>query len=215
MSRRVIPKEFTEADLSAIESASKIVASRYRGYVDFNDLSQEAFLWLVENYAKVLAWREEHSELHADRKVVKAMRNACERYARKEKAQMDGYEPADEFFYSIPVVANMLRLYFDPDRLTVPSRDFSPRVTGGTPAQEGGNLMAMVADVGRAYEALPAHDKGLLVGVYGSGDPADNIQFLANEWGITTGAADMRVRRVVGRLRERLGGATPYTKESK
>lgn len=215
MSRRVIPSQFSEADLSAIESASKIVASRYRGYVDYNDLTQECFLWLVEHYSKVLAWREEYSELHAERRVIKAMRNACEKYARKEKAQFDGYEPQDEFFYSIPVVADMLRLYLDPDRLTMPGQDQGPKVSGGTPAQEGGNLMAMVADVGRAYEALPDHDKHLLHYVYGTGEPADNIGFLSTSWGITTGAADMRVRRVVGRLRERLGGGSPYEKDEK
>jgi hypothetical protein len=210
MSRRVMPERFTEEDLSALESASKIVASRYRGYVDYSDLTQECFLWLIENYSKVLAWREEYGEKHASRTLIKALRHACERYARKEKAQVDGYEPADEFFYSIPVVANMLRLYFDPERFTLPAQDLSPRVSGGAPAQEGGNLMAMVADVGRSYEALPPHDKRLLAFVYSTGDPQENLSLLATEWECSPDAARLRVGRVVGRLRERLGGASPY-----
>lgn len=211
MSRRNVPAEFTEADLQALESASKQVAARYRGYVTWDDLTQECYLWLVQNYSKVLAWRDEYSELHAERTITRSLKNACERYARKEKAAVDGYEADDEHFYSLPVVANMLRLYFDPDRFAVPSIGLNQHVSGGNPANEGGNLMAMVADVGRVYEEMPLHDRVLLHTVYSSGDPTDNITVLSEEWKCTFSAANSRVRRVTGRLREKLGGPSPWS----
>lgn len=211
MPRRTTPSEFTEADYSALESASRQVAARYRGYVDYHDLTQECFVWLLQNYAKVEAWRDEYSDKHAHSTLVRALKNACERYARKEKAQVDGYNVEDEHFYTIPMVANMLRIYFDPDRFAVPSLGLHQSVSGGTPAHEGGNLMAMVADVGRVYEQMPLHDRVLMHTVYSAGDPKDNIQALANEWETTWDGANGRVRRVVGRLREKLGGPNPWS----
>lgn len=201
--------EFTPADLAAIASACKIVQAKYRGYVDFEDLQSECYVWLLANYKRVEEWREEYSEKHAERTVLKGLRNAAERYARREKAAFEGYKPDDEFFYSIPMVADMLKLYFDPERFAVPAQVLG-QTSSGKPASEGGNLMAMVADVGRAYEALPAHDRQLLFWVYGSGVQAENIQALANEWEVTFSAANMRVRRIVGRVRAQLGGGSPY-----
>jgi hypothetical protein len=211
--RRTAPAELTEADYAALESAAKQVASRYRGYVDFNDLIQECFVWLLENYRKVEGWRDEYSDKHAERMLVRSLKNACERYARKEKAEFDGYSVDDEFHYSLPVVANMLRLYFDPDRFATPSISLGQHVSGGAPASEGGNLMTMVADVGRVYEQMPMHDRVLLHSVYAGGDPKDNIQALAEEWGTSWDGANGRVRRVVGRLREKLGGPNPWNEE--
>lgn len=198
---------------ASVASAARIVKSRYRGYAEYEDLVQECYLWLFDNAGKVTEWREKYSEKHAERVLVKALRNHCEKYARKEKAAYEGYQPEDEFFYSIPMVVDMLTLYFDPERFTVPSKALDEHTSGGRPASEGGNLMAMVADVGRAYEALPGHDKLLLYYVYGAGTPSTNISYLAEDWECSYSAANMRVRRVAGRLRAALGGPNPYHAE--
>lgn len=201
---------FNEADEAAVFSATKILRAKYRDYCDFDDIKQELYLWLLQNYDRAEAWREKYEERHATRTLVKALRNAGERYCRAEKAQVDGYVPEDEFFYSIPMVADLLQLYFEPEWM-IPNGLELTRTSGGKPASEGGNLLAMVADVGRAYEALPAPDKELLAGVYdGSRVVSDAIATLALEWGITYSAADSRIRRVIGRLRANLGGASPY-----
>lgn len=205
---------FTNADEAAVTSATKILSAKYRGYVDWQDVKQELYLWLLTHYDRAETWRERYDERHAERTLVKALRNVGERYCRAEKAEIDGYSPDDEFFYSIPMVCDLLQLYFDTDWM-VPNGLELTRTSGGKPASEGGNLVAMVADVGRAYEALPAPDKTLLHYVYGGRYVvSDAIATLAIEWGVTYSAANSRIRRVAGRLRAGLGGASPYRKES-
>jgi hypothetical protein len=45
--------------------------------------------------------------------------------------------------------------------------------------------------------------------VYGVKDPDQEIALLALDWGCTSKAADMRLRRILGRLRAALGGPNP------
>lgn len=204
--------EFTNADYAAISSATKILFARYRDYVEYADVQQELYLWLLSHYDRAERWRERYETRHAERTLVKALRNAGERYCRNEKAEATGYETEDEFFYSIPMVADLLQLYFDNDWM-IPNGLEVTKTSGGKPASEGGNLMAMVADVGRAYEALPTSDKDLLSEIYNTKYVPDAIAARAIEWGITYSAANSRIRRVLGRLRAGLGGPSPYRKD--
>jgi DNA-directed RNA polymerase specialized sigma24 family protein len=199
---------FASTDHSAVGAATRILTSRYRDYVTFEDVRQECYLWLFSNYHRAEKWRSELEPEHAQRTLIKALRNAGERYCRSEKAERDGYLPEDEFFYSIPMVRDLLVVSFDPDWMAPRSADLDS-VSSGNPASEGGNLMTMVADVRRAFDTLAPHDRALLERVYKDTDSDREIAVLALEWDITTKAADMRVRRVLGRLRAALGGPNP------
>ena len=209
MTRRV-NFDFTPADHAAINSASKILSSRYRGYAQHEDIQQELVIWLAEHYDRAERWRSEYSEKHAERTLIRALRNAGDVYCRAEKAEWEGYSTEDEFFYSIPMVADLIQLYLDGEWM-IPNGLELTRTSGGKPASEGGNLMTMVADVGRAYEALPPLDRELLYEVYGGRVPvADAIATLSLLWNVSNSAANSRIRRVVGRLRANLGGPSPY-----
>lgn len=206
--------QFTNPDNAAVYSASRILTAKYKGYVDFNDVQQELYLWLFQNYEKAESWRESREEAHAQSTLIRALRNAGERYCRNEKAEQSGFHTDDEFFYSIPMVSDLLQLHFDDDWM-LPSGLELTRTTGGTPAREGGNLMAMVADVGRAYGALPLPDRTLLREIYNNDDKgvADAIATKSLDWDCSLSAANSRIRRVVGRLRAQLGGAAPWRKD--
>jgi DNA-directed RNA polymerase specialized sigma24 family protein len=205
--------EYTNADHAAVRSASKQLLSRYRNYVSYDDVQQELYLWLFQNYRKADRWRETYEERHAERTLVKALRNAGERYCRAEKAHWDGYHVEDEQFYSLPMVADLLALYFDPEWMIPNGIDLNQR-SGGKAPSEGGNLMAMVADVGKAYEHMPVHDQQLLKFVYSDPKPSNSIAVLSIEWDCSYSAANSRVRRVLGRLRAQLGGPDPYNEGS-
>lgn len=198
--------DFIPADFAAVSSATRQLMSRYRQHVSYEDVQQECFVWLIANYHKVESWREQQE--HAEKTIVKALRNAGERYCRAEKAEHDGYLPEDEFFYSIPMVRDLLSLSFDPDWM-MPGSVQLDAVRSGTPSNEGGNLMTMVSDVRRCFDRLAPHDRELLSRVYDTRDPDQEIAVLALEWDVTTKAADMRVRRTLGRLRAALGGPNP------
>lgn len=204
--------KFTNPDVAAIASATKILYSKYRDYVEYEDVQQELYLWLLTHYDRAEGWREKYEVRHAERTVVKALRNAGERYCRQEKAESAGFSADDEFYYSIPMVADLLQLYFDPEWMIPSGMDLTTAgTTGGTPASESGNLMVMVADVGRAYEALPMPDKDLLHEIYGGKVVVtDAIATKSIEWSCTYSAANSRIRRVVGRVRAGLGGPDPY-----
>lgn len=206
--------EFIESDHAAINSASKILYSRYRDYLDYGDIQQELYLWLFLNYDKATGWRESLGVRHAERSIIKALRRAGERICRAEKAKVVGYAPEDEFFYSVPTVADLLSLLFDPDWM-VPNGIELSQPPSHKPPQEGGNLVVMVADVRKAFDAMPLTDQILLKKVYGLDVvTSDAIAGLALDWGITYSAADNRVRRVVGRLRSKLGGPNPWGGEA-
>lgn len=202
--------EIPESIHAAVASVARQLRSRYRDFVEYEDVQQELYIWYIKNHRKVAAWEEEHHEKSVARLVNRSLRNAGEKYCRKQKAEMSGYEPDDEFFYSIPMVADMLQLYFDPDWME-PAAIQLGTVSSGKPAEEGWNLQAMVADVGKCYEQMPTADQHLLREVYGGEVPVrDAIAWLALEWECTPNAADHRIRRVLGRLRAKLGGPRPY-----
>lgn len=196
---------------AAVDSVAKQIRSRYRDYVEYEDVAQELYIWYLKHTRKVAEWEAQYHPKSVQRLIAKSMRNAGEKYARAEKAQRFGLEPEDEFFYSIPMIADMLQLYFDPDWREPKGISYDNVQTadaGGGPS-DGMNLVSMVADVGKAYEALSASDQELLRYVY-AGDPRAAITVLALEWEITPNAADHRVRRVVGRIRAALGGPKPF-----
>lgn len=199
---------FTEADHAAVASATKILYSRYRNYVEYADVQQELYLWLLAHYDRAVRWRANYSVRHAERTVVKALRNAGERYCRTEKAEADGYAVEDEFFYSIPMIADLLSLWLDPEWMVPKGIDYTEDALPPTPSAD---LVTMVADVGKAFESLPEPDQDLLRYVYG-GDrlTADAIAQKSLEWGISQSAANSRIRRVVGRVRAALGGENPW-----
>ena len=197
---------------AAVSSVSRQLRSRYR-MCEFADIQQELYVWYIKHHRKVDEWSEEHHPKTVNLLLNKSLRNAGEKYCRKEKAELEGYEVEDEFFYSIPMIADMLALYFDPDRHAPRGIELG-KSPSGAPPEEGGNLMAMVADVGKAYEAMPPTDQWLLSTVYDGSVPVrEGIAYLAQDWNITHGAADRRIRRVLGRLRTKLGGPRPYVED--
>lgn len=188
--------EFTEADMAAVESAAKIIASRYkiRGTVEYSDLTQECWVWLLENYARVIEWRESLDEHVAQQTLIKALRNACGKYARSETEYRFGLQ-VNEGYYSVPVMENMLRLYFNPDLLT----------------EDSAHVANIVADVGFAYENTFAEDdRETLRAVYASGEPKANVASLAEEWEIPYEAARLRVCRRIARLCDQVEGPNEY-----
>lgn len=202
--------EIPERIHASVASVSRQLRSRYRDYVEYEDIQQELYIWYLKNHQRVSDWEDAYHEKSVDRLVAKSLRNAGEKFCRREKALAVGYEPDDEFFYTIPMVADMLQLYFDPEWM-MPRAIELGTTSSGKPPQEGWNLQAMVADVGRIYEGMPKADQDLLREVYGGEVPVrDAIAWKALEWDVTPNAADHRIRRVIGRLRAGLGGPRPY-----
>lgn len=206
-----ITVEFLDIDHANVASVSRQLRAKYRGFVEYEDVQQELYLWYIRQYHKVEEWRENYHEKTAQRMILKSLHNVGETYCRREKAEASGYSPADEFFYSIRMVEDMLVLYFDPD-WSAPSVAPHDEPVSHTPPSEGGNLMAMVIDVGHAFEKAATRDKDLLARIYGGDFPvSDAIAYEAAMNSITPSAQRKRIDRVLGRLRKELGGPNPNT----
>lgn len=203
---------FTPADEAAVASATKQLVARYRRYVTYEDVQQQLYLWMLIHHVKVDEWRAKYVPKHAERTLVKALKNEGERYCRTEKAEADGYSVEDEYFYSIPMIADLLQLALDPTWMEPSGIDYTnPKTSGGKPPSEGGDLVVMVADVSKAFDSLQKADRALLEYVYGGQrTPTDAIARMAMEWGVSQSAAYNRIRRVVGRIRAALGGENPW-----
>jgi len=170
-------------------------------------VQQQLYVWLLTKYDRVERWRSEYATQHAERTLVKALRNEGERYCRTEKAEQDGYDVEDEFFYSIPMIADLLALSFDPEWMEPKGIDYTEQKS----VSPGTDLVIMVADVTKAFESLPEPDQDLLRYVYGTSRlREDAIAQKALEWDVSQSAAYGRIRRVVGRVRAALGGENPW-----
>lgn len=161
-----------------------------------DDLSQEVWLWIVENQAEILTWEEEDWVRRLYRRGYRVANAA----ARRDRARYLGYEPRDEYFYSLTSLRKWLPFYYadglDPEDQIMLDRDFK-------------------LDLDLALPDLDGETCALLRFVYDGDDPEGRTAALAASEGIEVGSARKRVQRALGRLREALGGPSPYEHEGR
>ena len=143
-------------------SVAKTIFSRYRVFVEREDVVQECWSWY---YARAEHFNELFSEENPIQRVINEKRIAwqmkrhAECYARKEKATKSGYKVGDESFYDTVVIGQLLphviSSIIDDTVLEAAQNlinDGQPRKQAA-PA-EGGNLLAILIDIKKAYLAL-------------------------------------------------------------
>lgn len=158
-----------------------------------DDLSQQLWLWIVENQAEVLAWDGDEWTARLYRRGFRV----CYALARRDRAAAFGYEPQDEYFYSLGALRRLLPLYFEergPEEdgeFYVPDRD-------------------VAVDFEGAFTQLDGATAALLQYVYYGDDPEARTRALAATEACSLEAAQKRVSRALQRLRTALGGPNPY-----
>ena len=141
--------------------------------------------------------------------LLKTLERAAERYARKEKAAASGYRIEDEYFYSEAMMENLILAYCRGDS-DAAGQVMDPAEMGGKrktkPANEGGDILAMLADVSAALSKVDDRTRGVLVGRIGYNL---TLEQLAEAWGVS----HQRVAQIYKRgLREMVlltGGERP------
>lgn len=194
-----------EPDEELIRPTAARYARRYR-LVERDDIAQELRLWWLTNQRAVARYTREEEPQPA--KLAKALNRAAERYCRQIKAQSVGYRVEDEFFYNAGLVRELLPMVWKPELVIQDTQpDEGGRVKSGKPANEGNNLLAMVADVSRAFDAITDDHRRILFAVYFFGETNEHI---ADRLVISVPAVKMRVQRAVDALVDELGGRSPY-----
>ena len=199
--------KITEEIVKEYESLVKTVAySKHRDFpmVAKEDIEQELWMWFVTHPVKTKEWGEMDKK-EGTRLFVRSLNNHASRYCQHEKARSVGYEMVDLTFYQRSVVEQLLPsvisgdwnqpIYFD---VTSDRHTQAPN--------EGGNLMAMQADISRAFEMIPEAQQNVL---YMWHLHNRNSKDLAHKLSVNEKTARMRVTRAIDAIINKLGGHMP------
>lgn len=228
------------ADAELLPYARLIAGELGRRYpqVDSEDIAQEICLYVL-GHDKVLTEWETHCEgdydteenaRYASNRIRTIFRRAGERYARKEIADLAGYRPEDEAFYSVGLLRVLVEQYYTDGLAERPpvGRAESIAKTNADPAT-GGNYLISMLDVQRGLERLPAKYRNRLkfrfvdLGQVTDAEIARMVENLAvapgkrqrieKHLGVTEDQIRGRIRIALRKLQGRLGGPTPYVRD--
>ena len=198
-----------------VPSVVTAIYRRYRQWVEKADLTQEAWAFVLsraETFNETLAHENEVQRKWNEKRVAWQIRRSLERYARKEKAAKSGYQINDEAYYDTVTIAQLLPFVIKSyvhntalEQSQVLINDGQPRKPSA-PA-EGGNLLAMLVDIKRAYEKLEKEEQDILRLRYHENQTLQHIgEYL--ECAIST--ADRRVTQALRKLQSEIGGNSPW-----
>jgi RNA polymerase sigma factor (sigma-70 family) len=198
-----------------VPSVVSLVHRRYRKYVDRADLTQEAYAWLMTRVVYFNGLLEEESEsirLANQRRIGWQMKRAIERYARKEKATRSGYQTNDESFYDVVTIAQLLPYVIASVVNDTAIEQAQNLVNDGTPRKpsapsEGGNLLATLIDIKKAYELLDEDEQKILRLRYHENY---TLQQLSDTLECAVSTADRRCGNALRKLLNFMGGESPY-----
>jgi DNA-directed RNA polymerase specialized sigma24 family protein len=174
--------------------------------VDREDIRQSLYEWFVLHPLKLTEW-EAFSKKSTQNLLYRSLRNQALDYCQFWKAKTLGYELSDVFFYDAAVVEALLPAVLLGDVGEAPKLNLGMPGRPSAPA-EGGNLMAMMAEVKSGFVKLSEEDKNILYQKH-----ANSLTYgaIAEELALPSDdAARMRHKRAIKRLITRLGGFRPF-----
>lgn len=196
-------------------SVAYTVYRRYKKYVDKDDIKQECLMWAMTRIEYInfqLSEPNVEQRKHNEQKVAWQMLRVAERYARKEKAAKSGYQTGDEAYYERATLGQLLPFVIASvidgtvlEQAQEMVKDGQPR--GSSSPAEGGNLLAILIDIKKAYVKLEPQFQQLLAWRH-----HENLT-LAQIAGLLEVAVSTADRRCIGALRalqKELGGENPW-----
>jgi DNA-directed RNA polymerase specialized sigma24 family protein len=155
---------------------------------------------------KLTEW-EAFSKKSTQNLLYRSLRNQALDYCQLWKAKSAGYEMSDVYFYDAAVVEAILPAVLRGDVTEAPKLNLGMPGKPSAPA-EGGNLMAMMAEVKAGFIKLSDEDRNILYQKHANsltyGAIAEELELPSDD------AARMRHSRAIKRLITRLGGFRPF-----
>lgn len=207
--------DFTPEAMSVLYGLIPEVAKqRHRWYPEPSVEDLEAELWVAA--VEQADWVEEHAD-NAEvlkawfRKVARRAQKAEERTYRAERAYACGFHPADEAFYSLPVLRSLLPAYLDQGVTEHPPQGRTEALRGHSDGAEYGTWLVMMLDIQQGLEAMPAGQARLLENYFSfpQGSGGWTHVEIAGAMGVEPDALYSRVYRALGALQRELGGPSP------
>ena len=192
-----------------VPSVVTTIHRRFRAYTERGDLLQEAWTFVLtraDHFNEVLSDENEVQRKWNEKKVAWQIRRCLERYARKEKASKSGYQINDEAYYDTVTIAQLLPFVIKSVISDTALEQSQVLINDGTPRKtpapaEGGNLLAMLVDIKKAYEKLEKQDQEILRLRY-----HDNLtlQLIAEYLECAISTADRRCTQALRKLQNKL-----------
>jgi DNA-directed RNA polymerase specialized sigma24 family protein len=139
--------------------------------------------------------------------LYRSLRNQALDYCQLWKSKSIGYELSDLFYYEADVIEALLPAILRGDLAEAPKLNLGMPGRPSAPS-EGGNLMAMMAEIKAAYLTLSKEDMSILFLKY-----ANSLDYssIATELQLSSDdAARMRHNRAIKKVINRLGGYRPF-----
>ena len=188
--------------------ASHVADEYHKKYhmVEREDIKQSLYEWFVSHPRKLTEW-EKLGNRSAQNLLYRSLRNQALDYCQLWKSKSIGYELSDLFYYEADVIEALLPAILRGDLAEAPKLNLGMPGRPSAPS-EGGNLMAMMAEIKVAYDTLSKEDKSILFFKY-----ANSLDYssIATELQLTSDdAARMRHNRAIKKVINRLGGYRPF-----
>jgi RNA polymerase sigma factor (sigma-70 family) len=196
-------------------SVARTIFSRYRNFVEREDVVQECWSWYysrAEHFNQLLSEENTVQRVINEKRMAWQMKRHAERYARREKATRSGYKLTDEAFYDTVVIAQLLPHVIASVVDNTVLEQAQNLINDGQPKKqsapaEGGNLLATLIDIKKAYLKLDVMDKDILIKRYHENL---TLQELASYLECAISTADRRCQSSLRKLQNNLGGDSPY-----
>jgi len=180
----------------------------YREWSELEDIRQTLHEWCWrkrEKVAEYLVRDDPKDRKSGQAAMMRSLHREGARHCRREKAAKAGYEISDEYFYSTALVEDVLKVIINGDA-SHPGKPEHGGKNMGDPA-EGGNFIAIVADVRNAMHGMDVETRALMINLLGVGIPAEQ---LARDRSISPQAVRQRVQRACVKIVRQLGGESPW-----
>lgn len=198
------------------DSVTATILRRYKAWVVRDDVRQECYLWGInrgQQLTDLLSEANEEQRIINEKRIAYQMRRHCERYARKEKAARSGYQTGDETFYETATIAQLLPYVITSvvtdaalEQAQTFVNDDAPR-RAPAPA-EGGNMLAILIDIKKAYEKLDADDQEALRMRYLDGL---TLQQIGQYFEVAISTAERRCNNALRKIQNIVGGDNPWS----
>ena len=188
------------------------ISKRFYRFVELEDVKQamNEYAWKRKDKVSEYLEREDPIEKKQGYKAFSTfIRRSGERFARKEKAKALGYELGDEYFYRLDLIESLIKVVGSGEAYLA-NQVFDPDVHGVKVkrlANEGNNLIAMVADVSKAMAKLDPRMQGILNSRFAQDMPLADI---AAAWDISPQRVEQLAAKGVKDIADILGGKSPY-----
>lgn len=188
--------------------ASHVADEYHKKYtmVEREDIKQSLYEWFVSHPRKLTEW-EKLGNRSAQNLLYRSLRNQALDYCQLWKSKSIGYELSDLFYYEADVIEALLPAILRGDIAEAPKLNLGMPGRPSAPS-EGGNLMAMMAEIKVAYDTLSKEDKSILFLKH-----ANSLDYssIATELQLSSDdAARMRHKRAIKKIINRLGGYRPF-----